>query len=105
MTFLSDGGETVRDLQLYLNLQAEHILDWFHVAMRVTVLQQIAKGLPQTTSDGEETYELRDPMIRSLERLKWSPFRLTKTPDCRPEAARLRNVAATDSTALCKSTS
>jgi hypothetical protein len=31
ITFLSDGGDTVRDLQLYLNPQAEHILDWFHV--------------------------------------------------------------------------
>jgi hypothetical protein len=27
ITFLSDGGDTVRDLQLYLNPQAEHILD------------------------------------------------------------------------------
>jgi hypothetical protein len=31
MTFLSDGGDTLRDLQLYLNPQAEHLLDWFHV--------------------------------------------------------------------------
>lgn len=28
---LSDDGDTVRELQLYLNLQAEHLLDWFHV--------------------------------------------------------------------------
>ena len=34
VTFLSDGGDTVRDLQLYLNPQAEHLLDWFHVTMR-----------------------------------------------------------------------
>ena len=32
--FLSDGGEDVRNLQLYLNPQAEHLLDWFHVTMR-----------------------------------------------------------------------
>ena len=25
VTFLSDGGDTVRDLQLYLNPQAEHL--------------------------------------------------------------------------------
>ncbi len=42
LTFLSDGGDTVRDLQLYLNPQAEHLLDWFHVTMRLTVLQQTA---------------------------------------------------------------
>jgi hypothetical protein len=56
VTFLSDGGETVRDLQLYLNPQAEHLLDWFHLAMRLTVLHQTAKGLPQVidAEDGEE---------------------------------------------------
>ena len=31
ITFLSDGGDTVRELQLYLNPHAEHLLDWFHV--------------------------------------------------------------------------
>ena len=72
LTFLSDGGDTVRDLQLYLNPQAEHLLDWFHLAMRLTVMQQTAKGLPQTIQDEEETYTLRDPVVRSLERLKWS---------------------------------
>jgi len=39
--------------------------------MRLTVLQQTAKGLPEKTSDGEETYELRDPVVRELDRLKW----------------------------------
>lgn len=34
VTFLSDDGEDVRDLQSYLNLEAEYILDWFHVTMR-----------------------------------------------------------------------
>jgi hypothetical protein len=71
ITFLSDGGDTVRELQLYLNPQAEHLLDWFHVAMRLTVLQQTAKGLQQTTSDDEGTYHIREPVQRSLERLKW----------------------------------
>jgi hypothetical protein len=68
---LSDAGDTVRDLQLYLNPQAEPLLDWFHLAMRLTVLQQTAKGLPQAIRDEEETYELRDVVVRSLERLKW----------------------------------
>jgi hypothetical protein len=71
LTFLSHGGDTVRDLQWYLSPEAEHLLDWFHVAMRLTVLQQTAKGLPETTSDGEDTYTLRDEVIRELERLKW----------------------------------
>ena len=33
VTFLSDGVDTVRDLQLYMNPNAEHILDWFHITM------------------------------------------------------------------------
>jgi hypothetical protein len=39
--------------------------------MRLTVMQQTAKGLPETTQDEEGTYEVRAPVIRSLERLKW----------------------------------
>jgi hypothetical protein len=45
ITFLSDGGESVRDLQLYMRPNAEHVLDYFHIAMRLTVLQQMARGL------------------------------------------------------------
>src|SRR5438128_1693267 len=45
VTFLTDGGEDVRDLPLYLNPQAEHYLDWFHVTMRITVMTQMAKSL------------------------------------------------------------
>jgi hypothetical protein len=72
ITFLSDGGDTVRDLQLYLNPHAEHLLDWFHLAMRLTVMQQTAKGLPQTIQGEEAMYPLRDPVVHQLERLKWS---------------------------------
>jgi hypothetical protein len=71
ITLLSDGGDTVRDLQLYLNPQAEHLLDWFHVTMRLTVMQQTAKTLPETTSDEEMTYEVRAPVTKELERLNW----------------------------------
>ena len=71
ITFLSDGGDTVRELQLYLNPHAEHLRDWFHVTMRLTVLQQTAKGSPDQTRDEEQDYPLRDPVVRELERLKW----------------------------------
>jgi len=42
VTFLTDGGEDIRDLPLYLNAQAEHLLDWFHLTMRITVMANIA---------------------------------------------------------------
>ena len=71
ITCLSDGGDTVRELQLYLNPHAEHLLDGFHVTMRLTVLQQTAKGLPDQVREEEADYPLRDPVGRNLERLKW----------------------------------
>lgn len=39
------------ELQLYLTPQAEHILDWFHVTMRVMVLRQLALGVPEKPAD------------------------------------------------------
>jgi hypothetical protein len=65
VTFLSDGADTVRDLQLYLNPNAEHILDWFHITQRVTVMRQMAKGL------GAKGSQLRELAMKELERIKW----------------------------------
>jgi hypothetical protein len=71
VVFLSDGGEDVRNVQLYLNPEAEHLLDWFHMTMRLTVLNQTAKGLPEKIGDGTDEYELRPGVLKDLERLKW----------------------------------
>jgi hypothetical protein len=54
--FLSDGGDDVRNLQLYLNPQAEYLLDWFHITMGLTVLGQLAKGSElRTESKGKKS--------------------------------------------------
>ena len=45
VTFVTDGGEDIRDLPLYLNPGAEHLLDWFHVTMRLTVMANMAKSI------------------------------------------------------------
>jgi hypothetical protein len=71
IVFLSDGGENVRNLQLYLNPEAEHMLDWFHVTMRLTVLNQTAKGLPMTFNDEGKVYELKEPTLKAIESIKW----------------------------------
>ena len=42
VTFLSDGADDVRELPLYLSPESEHWLDWFHVAMRLRVMGQMA---------------------------------------------------------------
>ena len=66
VTFLTDGGDDVRDLPLYLNPQAEHVLDWFHVTMRLTVISQLAKGLRS-----RELPDVAAAVAEELERLKW----------------------------------
>lgn len=52
VVFMSDGGENVRRVQEYLHPFSEHLIDWFHITMRLTVLQQQTKALqdeqPQT---------------------------------------------------------
>ena len=69
--FLSDGCEDVRNVQLYLNPEAEHLLDWFHLTMRLTVLLQTAKGIPEKIGEDEEQYELRSQVEKQLESIKW----------------------------------
>ena len=44
MQFLSDGAETMRNLQMYISPQSEHWLDWFHITMRLTVMGQNEEG-------------------------------------------------------------
>lgn len=83
--FLSDGGDDVRELQRYLNPQAEYILDWFHITMRLTVLEQLARGSAlQPEANGkkkecqraeedepEACLPTREEVERQLERMKW----------------------------------
>ena len=64
-------ARNVRNLQFYLNPQAEHLLDWFHVTMRLTVLTQTAKGLPETVGEGEDQQPLRSEVLKALESIKW----------------------------------
>jgi hypothetical protein len=66
VTFLPDEGDTVRELQMCLHPEAEHLLDWFHISMRVTVMGQMAKGLAP-----REVPEAGSDVERQLERIKW----------------------------------
>lgn len=43
--FLSDGGDSLRQIQRDFCAVSEHILDWFHLTMRLTVLGQCSRGL------------------------------------------------------------
>jgi hypothetical protein len=77
MEYLTDGGDTVRELPLYLCPESERWLDWFHDTMRLTVMGQMAKGLdaeeapaPGTDAPEEKRSDEAEPE-KPLERLKW----------------------------------
>ena len=82
ISFLSDGGDTVRSLQYIMHPEAEHVLDWFHVTMRLTVLNQFAKGLAQADP------VLGKDVTKGLESSKWHLWHgnvkkaLDKLEDC-----------------------
>jgi hypothetical protein len=65
--FFSDGGADIRDVQLYLNPEAEHYLDWFHITMRITVMGQCAKGLKV----GLEKRKEMSKMLESTKHYLW----------------------------------
>lgn len=64
VVFLSDGGDSVRNLQEYIHPYSEHWIDWFHITMRITVLLQQVKGL-----EGEQP-ELGQEVARELNSIK-----------------------------------
>ena len=66
ITFLSDGDDTLRKLQLEMSPKATHLLDWFHLTMKLTVLGQFGKGLVHCEAVLGEA--IRD----QIERLTWS---------------------------------
>src|SRR2546428_1319868 len=66
ITFLSDGDDKLRELQLEMSPKATHILDWFHLTMKLTVLDQCGKGLVQCE------VVLGEAIRDQIERLKWS---------------------------------
>ena len=44
VVLMSDDGDSVRRPLAHIGPEAEHVLDWFQVAMRLTVLVQMTKG-------------------------------------------------------------
>ena len=65
ITFLTDGAEEIRSLTEFVSPCSEHVLDWFHVAMRLTVLGQYAKGVAQCDP------ALGERLLADIERIKW----------------------------------
>ncbi len=65
VTFLTDGGEEIRALTERVTPVAEHVLDWFHITMRLTGLRQYARGVAHF-DEAEGAH-----MLKSVDRIKW----------------------------------
>jgi hypothetical protein len=66
LVFLSDGEDSLRQLQCYLRPHSRHLLDWFHLSMRLVGVGQCLKGLARL--DPERAAELQE----ALEHTKWN---------------------------------
>lgn len=64
ITFLTDGGDSVRNMAVAMSPCAEHVLDWLHIPMRLTVLGRYAKGLAHHNPKEAED------IARELKRIK-----------------------------------
>jgi hypothetical protein len=68
VVFLSDGGEDIRQVREYLHPNSEHVIDWFHLTMRLTVLQQQRKALEEQQPD---TGAAISKQLESIKHLLW----------------------------------
>jgi len=65
--FLSDGGDSVRNLQAFLHPSSEHVLDWFHITMRLIVMRQQNKAfIEENASAGSNAANTLEPVKHFL---------------------------------------
>jgi hypothetical protein len=81
ITFLTDGGDEICALTEGIGPCSEHVLDWFHITMRITVLDQYAKGVAHCDQ------ATGDRLQADIERIKWllwngNQHRALQTIDC-----------------------
>jgi hypothetical protein len=68
VVFMSDGGEDVRRVQAYLHPNSDHLIDWFHITMRLTVLQQQTKALQE---ERLQVGAAASKQVQSIKNLLW----------------------------------
>lgn len=66
---MTDGGDTVINMALRIAPVPEHILDWFHITMRLTVIQQYVKGL---ANHNEGDAEKLARLLRQIKGFVWN---------------------------------
>ncbi len=67
--FMTDGGDSVINMAQHMAPASEHILDWFHITVRLTVMQQYAKGLAHPNP---EEAEQMSRILRQIKGYLWN---------------------------------
>jgi hypothetical protein len=88
LTAFTDGCPGLRRILLDAGVEGLPILDWFHVAMRLQHLTQIAGGL---SSDGPERAAAKAVIVEEVERLRWRLWN-GKATDAKVSIDRIRAV-------------
>ena len=78
VTFLTDSADDLAGFCEYMNYTSEYVLDWFHIAMRFTVLANTATGVTWTANEDDDIdVDQRccdvavDEMREAIGRAKW----------------------------------
>jgi hypothetical protein len=71
VTVLSDGAEIMKRLPRALPQPTTHIIDWFHIAMKIQPLQQIADHTERCRERGNSEMAHVDADVRSLKWKLW----------------------------------
>src|SRR4051794_17081574 len=88
LTAFTDGCPGLRRILLNAGIDEPPILDWFHVAMRLQHLTQIADNL---SSDGPERAAAKAAIVAEVERLRWRLWN-GKAKDAKLSLDRIRAV-------------
>ena len=68
---LSDGAEIMKRLPRHLPRPTKHIVDWFHIAMKIQPLQQIADHIVRSRDEWTNETVVLDEEIRALKWKLW----------------------------------
>ncbi|WP_245486645.1 ISKra4 family transposase [Mesorhizobium sp. M7A.F.Ca.MR.176.00.0.0] len=71
VTVISDGAEILKRLPRAMPKPTAHIIDWFHIAMKIQPMQQIADHMARSPSGLSEALPLIDQDIRAVKWRLW----------------------------------
>lgn len=71
VTVISDGAEILKRLPRAMPKPTTHIIDWFHIAMKIQLMQQIADHIVRSRSGSFEALPTIDRGIRAVKWRLW----------------------------------